>query len=102
MFMERNTNPRNSKNSKDAKNAKLKKAKIIVKPKICKFCTNPDWTIDYKDVNRLRSFVSERGRIIPKRISGSCAVHQRKITAAIKKARCASIWPFIVESYGVE
>lgn len=97
MFMERNTNSRNSKNSKDAKNAKLKKAKIIVKPKICKFCTNPDWTIDYKDVNRLRSFVSERGRIIPKRISGSCAVHQRKITAAIKKARDISILPFVAE-----
>ena len=97
MFMVRNTGSRNSKNAKDAKNAKLKKAKIIVKPKICKFCSNPDWAIDYKDVNRLRSFVSERGRIIPKRISGSCAVHQRKITAAIKKARDISILPFVAE-----
>lgn len=92
--MGRNFSSRNSRNSK---NAKAKKAKIIVKPKICKFCTNPDWTIDYKDVNRLRSFVSERGRIIPRRISGNCARHQRKITAAIKRARDISILPFVAE-----
>lgn len=92
--MGRNFNSRNSRNSK---NAKAKKAKIVAKPKICKFCTNPDWTIDYKDVNRLRSFVSERGRIIPRRISGNCARHQRKITAAIKRARDISILPFVAE-----
>ncbi|MEW6088639.1 MAG: 30S ribosomal protein S18 [bacterium] len=93
--MERNS--RDSRNSRNSKNAKLKKAKVIIKPKICKFCTNEDWTIDYKDVNRLRSFISERGRIIPRRISGSCAKHQRKITAAIKKARDISILPFVAE-----
>ena len=51
--------------------------------------------VDYKDVRRLRSFVTERGKIIPRRISGSCARHQRQLTHAIKRARTVSLLPYV-------
>lgn len=62
--------------------------------KICKFCADKVSAVDYKDVRRLRNFVSERGKIVPRRISGSCARHQRQITHAIKRARTISLLPY--------
>ncbi len=62
---------------------------------VCKFCADKVDLVDYKDVRRLRSFVSERGKIIPRRISGSCARHQRQLTHAIKRARTVSLLPFV-------
>ncbi len=53
--------------------------------------------IDYKDVRRLRTFVSERGKIIPRRISGSCARHQRQLSKAIKRARTMALVPYVGE-----
>ena len=63
--------------------------------KICKFCADKVDLVDYKDVRRLRSFVTERGKIIPRRISGSCARHQRQLTHAIKRARTISLLPYV-------
>ena len=63
--------------------------------KVCKFCADKVDLVDYKDVRRLRSFVSERGKIIPRRISGSCARHQRQLTNAIKRARTVALLPYM-------
>ena len=62
--------------------------------KICKFCADKVDLVDYKDVRRLRSFVTERGKIIPRRISGNCAKHQRQIAVAIKRARGLALIPY--------
>lgn len=63
--------------------------------KVCKFCAEKVDLVDYKDVRRLRSFVTERGKIIPRRISGSCARHQRELTHAIKRARTVALLPYV-------
>ena len=55
--------------------------------KICRFCSDTDFHLDYKDVRVMQSFLSEHGKIVPRRISGNCACHQRKLTVAIKRAR---------------
>jgi small subunit ribosomal protein S18 len=62
--------------------------------KVCKFCVDKVGLVDYKDVRRLRGFVTERGKIIPRRISGSCARHQRHLTHAIKRARTVALLPY--------
>ena len=62
--------------------------------KVCAFCQEKIAEIDYKDVNRLKKFVTEGGKILPRRMSGTCAAHQRKISTAIKRARIASLLPF--------
>ncbi len=55
--------------------------------KVCRFCSENDYVLDYKDVKMMQSFVSEHGKIVPRRISGTCAQHQRKLTVAVKRAR---------------
>ncbi|MBQ4137129.1 MAG: 30S ribosomal protein S18 [Clostridia bacterium] len=62
--------------------------------KVCIFCADKIDYIDYKDVARLRKFTSERAKILPRRISGACAKHQRQITVAIKRARVVALMPF--------
>ena len=62
--------------------------------KVCAFCQEKLDVIDYKDVNRLKKFITEGGKIIPRRMSGTCAAHQRKVAVAIKRARIASLLPF--------
>ena len=62
--------------------------------KICKFCADKSLKIDYKDPRTLRMFTTERGKIIPRRISGNCAKHQRMLTLAIKRARIMALLPF--------
>ncbi len=62
--------------------------------KICKFCADKNLKIDYKDPKTLRFFTTERGKIIPRRISGNCAKHQRMLTVAIKRARIMALLPF--------
>jgi small subunit ribosomal protein S18 len=64
------------------------------KRKVCSFCVDKVEHIDYKDSPRLRKFVSERGKILPRRISGSCARHQRALTTAVKRARVIALLPF--------
>ena len=65
--------------------------------KVCKFCMDKVQLIDYKDVRRLKNFVSERGKITPRRISGSCARHQRQLTRAIRRARTVALLAQISE-----
>ena len=67
------------------------------KRKICTFCVDGQDIIDYKDSNRLRKFISERGKILPRRISGNCAWHQRALTVAVKRARVIALLPFTTE-----
>ena len=65
--------------------------------KVCSFCMDKVETIDYKDVEKLRKYVTERGKILPRRITGSCAKHQRKLTTAIKRARHMALMPYVVD-----
>ncbi len=65
------------------------------KKKVCMFCADKVEHIDYKDVARLRKCVSERAKILPRRITGTCAKHQRQLTVAIKRARHIAIMPYI-------
>lgn len=65
--------------------------------KVCVFCEDKNSTINYKDVNKLKRFISERGKILPRRISGNCAKHQRAVTVAIKRSRHVSLMPYVAE-----
>jgi small subunit ribosomal protein S18 len=73
--------------------ARMKRAKR----KICSFCMDKAEGIDYKDINKLRKYVTERGKILPRRISGNCAKHQRQLTDAVKRARNIALLPFTTE-----
>ncbi|MDF1525502.1 MAG: 30S ribosomal protein S18 [bacterium] len=65
--------------------------------KVCHFCVDKVTDIDYKNVRSLKRYITERGKILPSRISGNCAKHQRKLTAAIKKSRNIALLPFAIE-----
>jgi small subunit ribosomal protein S18 len=75
--------------------AVMKRRRTYRRHKICKFCVDKVGQVDYKDVRRLRNFVTERGRIIPRRISGTCAPHQRQLTVAVQRARNIALLPFV-------
>lgn len=75
--------------------ASKKKKKVFHRRKICRFCADSSLVIDYKDSKNLRYFITERGKIIPRRISGTCAKHQRELTQAIKRARSIALLPFV-------
>ncbi|MCG8484282.1 MAG: 30S ribosomal protein S18 [Clostridia bacterium] len=64
------------------------------KKKVCQFCVEKTDAIDYKDIDKLKRFITDRGKILPKRITGTCAVHQRELTRSIKKARMVALLPF--------
>jgi len=64
--------------------------------KVCRFCSDTEFVMDYKDQRMMQSFVTEHGKIVPRRISGNCARHQRKVTLAIKRARTIALLPFTV------
>lgn len=78
---------------KKAKGAKKK----FIRKKVCKFKPEEILTIDYKDINRLRHFITERGKIIPSRISGADAKSQRHIVREIKRARMVALLPYVAE-----
>ncbi len=65
--------------------------------KVCKFCVDKIDYVDYKDVKLLASFAPERGKVLPRRMFGTCAEHQRKLTQAIKRARLIALLPFVSE-----
>lgn len=65
--------------------------------KVCSFCVDKVEEIDYKDANKLKRYITERGKILPRRISGTCAKHQRQLTVAIKRARYVALLPFTCE-----
>ena len=65
--------------------------------KVCKFCADKNASIDYKDIRTLEKFVTERGKIMPRRMSGMCAKHQRDLAIAIKRARIVALMPYVAE-----
>ncbi len=73
---------------------KRKKRRIFHRRKVCRFCADQSLVIDYKDPKSLKYFITERGKIIPRRISGTCAKHQRALTHAIKRARTIALLPY--------
>jgi len=77
-----------------------KKFKRSLQPrrkKVCRFCQEKRTMIDYKDTSRLQKFITEKGKIIPSRITGNCAKHQRQLARAVKKARAIALLPYVKE-----
>lgn len=72
----------------------VQKRRVRKRKKVCNFCIEKEVNIDYKDVNKLKKYISERGKILPRRITGNCAKHQRALTVAIKRARHLALLPF--------
>ena len=71
---------------------------FVTRRKYCRFCADSSLKIDYKDVRLLRYYISEKGKIVPRRISGTCSAHQRELMAAIKRARNIALLPFTVSA----
>ena len=65
--------------------------------KVCQFCADKTEAIDYKNAEKLKKFITERGKILPKRVTGTCAKHQREVTTAIKRARVMALLPYIAD-----
>jgi small subunit ribosomal protein S18 len=65
--------------------------------RVCRFCVDKAQYIDYKDTAKLRNYITERGKILPRRVSGNCAKHQRMLTEAIKKSRVVALLPYTAE-----
>ncbi|NLI92899.1 MAG: 30S ribosomal protein S18 [Peptococcaceae bacterium] len=65
--------------------------------RVCSFCVDKVDSIDYKDTAKLRKYITERGKILPRRISGNCAKHQRQVTIAVKRARSIALLPYMIE-----
>jgi small subunit ribosomal protein S18 len=72
-----------------------RRRRIYHRRKVCRFCADSSLKIEYKDPKNLKYFITERGKIIPRRISGTCAKHQRSLTRAIKRARVIAMLPFV-------
>lgn len=75
----------------------LKKRRSFRRQKVCKYCVDKIDTVDFKDAKRLRNFMTDRGKITPRRISGNCALHQRQLATAIKRARSIALLPFAAD-----
>lgn len=91
---ERKSNGKNNKrrnnNGDEDFNPKFRK----VRKKVCVMCANKDFELDYKNPEKLKKFVNEKGKILPRRATGACAKHQREITQAVKRARHIAVLPF--------
>jgi small subunit ribosomal protein S18 len=74
--------------------ARVLRRRGVGRRKVCRFCADKTMLIDYKDARGLGNFLTERGKIIPSRITGNCAGHQRQLTVAIKRARTVALLPF--------
>ena len=83
--------------NKSADGSSMKRRPMRRRKKVCAFCADANKALDYKDVALLKKYVSERGKILPRRISGTCAKHQRQLTDAIKRSRNIALLPFTTE-----
>jgi small subunit ribosomal protein S18 len=84
--------------SRDREGKPTTRKKFFVRRrKVCKFCAEKLEYVDWKDVKLLQSFIPERGKILPRRISGTCAMHQRKLQTAIKRARQIALIPYVTD-----
>ena len=80
----------------DKDGASMKRRPMHRRKKVCVFC-GKDNVIDYRDTNKLKRYISERGKILPRRITGNCAKHQRALTVAIKRARHLAMMPYVCD-----
>jgi small subunit ribosomal protein S18 len=94
-YAPRERGDKKGKGSKEDK-AKAARKRGFARRKVCRFCADKNVGIDYKDPQTLKYFITDRGKIIPRRISGNCAKHQRKVGVAIKRARMIALMPFTV------
>ncbi|MEG1593253.1 MAG: 30S ribosomal protein S18 [Oscillibacter sp.] len=85
---------RDSRDSRDSRSARPMRGK---RRKVCQFCADRNETIDYKDAAKLRRFLSERAKILPRRTTGTCAMHQRELTECIKRARQIALLPYVTD-----
>ena len=81
--------------NKSADGSSMKRRPMRRRKKVCVYCADKNAVIDYKDVNKLKRYISERGKILPRRITGNCAKHQRALTVAIKRARHIALMPYV-------
>ncbi len=86
--------PTERKEHREQREPRERKKRFQVRKKVCRFCVDKTPFIDYKDLKTLRFFVTDRGKILPRRISGNCAGHQREDTTAIKRCRNIAMLPF--------
>jgi small subunit ribosomal protein S18 len=93
----RSSSPSGGRGGRDGDKKDDKKRTLFRRRKVCKFCADKIDDINYKDVKLLGPFVPERGKILPRRISGTCATHQRKLQTAIKRARQLALIPYVTE-----
>ena len=91
MSDKKQNNRKNRNNMDDDFNPKFRK----VRKKVCPLCSNKDLVLDFKNAEQLKKFVSQKGKILPRRATGACAKHQRDITLAVKRARHIAVLPFI-------
>ena len=84
-------------NKSDRGDSPMKRRGGRRRKKVCVFCGDTNNEIDYKDTNKLKRYVSERGKILPRRITGNCAKHQRALTVAIKRARHIALMPYTLD-----
>ncbi|HAR91650.1 MAG TPA: 30S ribosomal protein S18 [Eubacterium sp.] len=83
--------------NKDRSDSPMRRRGGRRRKKVCAFCASEAKAIDYKDVETLKNYISERGKILPRRVTGNCARHQRAITTAVKRARNIALLPYTVE-----
>jgi len=85
--------------AKARKKARKAAKKMFTRRKVCRFCADTNIPIDYKDPKALKFFITETGKMIPRRISGNCARHQRGVTVAVKRARQLALMPFVTSVF---
>ena len=90
---DKKNNKRNMRNNDEDYNPKFRKAR----KKVCQLCADKNLKLDYKNADQLRKFVNEKGKILPRRATGACAIHQRDITLAVKRARQIAVLPYTAE-----
>ena len=83
-------------NKEEGRGTQMKRRPMRRRKKVCVYCVDKNAVIDYKDTNKLKRYISERGKILPRRITGNCAKHQRKLTTAIKRARHIALKTFLL------
>lgn len=94
------TKPRSSSSSGSYRTRKRwGSGKYVPRRKVCSFCVNKTKTIEYKDATKLQNFISDRGKILPRRRTGVCARHQRALAIAIKRARFIALLPYVPEHF---
>lgn len=83
--------------SRAKKKKKFDAKELFFRKRACKFCLEKIDFVDYKDIGKLRKFITEKGKIMPNRMTGTCARHQRKVAIAIKRARFVALLPYVAE-----